>query len=190
MSARQSKSSGMSDLATNCRWHRVVRCSAPITASLLVATACASSRRVPAIEIRVRPDTVAMRQIADPAGVAMSLATVVHNRSDRVLYRSIACQESLQRLIGARWETVWTPVCSGPVGSATASPIAAADSVVVRMDVIAFTSPTASPRRDSRFTAGTYRVVFGLSYRVNDLGITDILAQEHRVSTPFVVVER
>jgi hypothetical protein len=161
-----------------------------IAASLFVAASCASSRGAPLIDISVRPDTVAMQQIADPAGVAMSLATVVHNRSDRVLYRSIACQESLQRLIGARWETVWTPVCSGPVGSATASPIAAADSVVVRMDVIAFTSPTASPRRDSRFTAGTYRVVFGLSYRVNDLGITDILAQEHRVSTPFVVVER
>jgi hypothetical protein len=131
-----------------------------------------------------------MRQIADPAGVAMSFESVVHNRGDQVLYRSIACGESLQRLINGRWETVWTPACADVVGSATASPIGPADSVVVRMDVIAFTSPTAAPRRDSRFTAGTYRVVFGLSYRVNDLGITDILAQEHRVSTPFVVVER
>lgn len=157
--------------------------------AVLATTACTSARSVSMTDIQVRPDTVPLRQVTDPAGVAISVLAVIHNRSDQTLYRSIGCGETLHREINGSWETVWTPMCAPVSGARSYTAIAPGDSMSVQIDAFASTDPSVRPLRDPRMVAGRYRIEFGLSYQTNDVGVTNIFPLDRRVSMPFIVRE-
>lgn len=105
--------------------------------------------------IRGLEDTVALQQT--PEETAFTITVSVRNDDARVALVAL-CGMQAQRNIDGVWTTVFTPWCS----SSAIRTLAPRDSVVVPVDVIAYTLPNRVPALDRRMIAGRYRLVFGV----------------------------
>ena len=153
---------------------------------LTVCVACAISKSRKSTVIRVVSDPVEMRR--DSSAVSLRATVLIRNDGRRPLFFSRnACGAELQRSVDNGWQTVWMPACTLVIVPPLR--IAPGDSVTTTFNAVAFTTNNAFPRYDPRMTAGRYRLLLPLGFKVDSRGIADRLDPDQRASDAFVVSE-
>lgn len=142
-------------------------------------TACPKSGTIPFVSIRpVESQLVVQRK---PQGLAFEIGVVVANAGPGPVFLS-DCSPALQRKMGTDWVTVWTPVC---ITFGAPQQVSAGDSAGVSVVGSAYTSPTSQPQLDPRFTSGTYRLLWSISYPDDATGPAKVVPSDRTISSEF-----
>jgi len=140
-------------------------------------SACAENGALKAVSVEALDDTTTLQQ--NQTLTALQTRVLVRNSGSRPVYLG-PCGPDAQKQIGSHWVTVWTPVCGGGAWST----LGARDSVVIPVQISAFTQRNGYPQLDPRFVPGVFRLVFRVAEAPSP-------TQSHRAgfrfSTSFVV---
>lgn len=118
--------------------------------------ACAGIGPLKAVSVEALDDTTTLQE--DQSLTALQTRVMVRNSGSKPVYLG-PCGPDAQKQIGSQWVTVWTPVCGG--GSWRM--LGARDSVIVPVEVSAFTQSNGYPQLDPRFGPGVFRLVFRIA---------------------------
>lgn len=140
-------------------------------------SACAGNGILKAVSVEALDDTTTLQQ--NQTLTALQTRVLVRNSGGRPVYLG-PCGPDAQTQNGSEWVTVWTPVCGG----GTWSMLRPRDSVVIPVQISAFTQRNGYPQLDPRFVPGVFRLVF----RVGEVPSPMQRGKaEFRFSTTFVV---